>query len=160
NRPPPRTEYRHFHESIARRGSTGVGPTYPRRVNDGPPRASFPENAGARSRVLIYRHGGAGGGGGRSERASLVGLTGRASRDARHGELPQRELRGRQAQALVPRGAGPMAQGRRRRQEPQAPLPLHRQPRQALRGRRHEADQPGTHARTYIRLPVLDFHLR
>jgi len=35
-----------------------------------------------------------------------------------------------------------MAQGRRRRQEPQATIPLHGQPRQAQRGHRHEAEKP------------------
>jgi hypothetical protein len=59
------------------------------------------------------------------------------------GELPERELRGRHAQALVGRGAGKMARGRRRRQEPQAAIPLHRQPQQAVRGRADEAIQPG-----------------
>jgi hypothetical protein len=36
-----------------------------------------------------------------------------------------------------------MARRRRRRQEPQAALPLHRQPQQAVRGRADEAIQPG-----------------
>ncbi|KAF7057109.1 hypothetical protein CFC21_064438, partial [Triticum aestivum] len=50
------------------------------------------------------------------------------------GELPGGELRGCQGQELVRGGAAALAQALQRRQEPQAPLPLHRQPRQARRG--------------------------
>jgi hypothetical protein len=58
------------------------------------------------------------------------------------GELPGGELRGRQGQELLRGGAPAVAPPLQRRQEPQAPVPLHRQPRKARGGGGHQARQP------------------